>query len=165
MKSSVLVVDALPLVEYQQHTKRSAIRREGMPEVDEIVCVQPPKSWTRDFYYMVAQFNGKTAGLYPVATDNRLISVRIRASLPKAHTAIKLRSYLAKLIIWNRKESCLIQRAKCNGFAPWFWEPVEGFDSHAFYHYVRFAHSPPFFSFWEEGAISFPSSRLLKFDF
>ena len=26
----------------------------------------------------------------------------------------------------------LIQRAKCNGFAPWFWEPVEGFDSHIF---------------------------------
>lgn len=32
-------------------------------------------------------------------------------------------------------------------------------------HYVRFAHSPPFFSFWEEGAISFPSSRFIKFDF
>ena len=25
-------------------TKRNAIRREGMPEVDEIVCEQPPES-------------------------------------------------------------------------------------------------------------------------
>ena len=51
LKSPVLVVDALPLVECQQHTKRNAVRREGMPEVDETVCVKPPRSWSRDFYF------------------------------------------------------------------------------------------------------------------
>lgn len=32
---------------------------------------------------MAAQFNGKTTGLYPVATDNWLIRVRIPTPLPR----------------------------------------------------------------------------------
>ena len=31
------------------------MRREGMPEVDEIACVKPPRSWTRDFYFCVGR--------------------------------------------------------------------------------------------------------------
>lgn len=31
------------------------MRREGMPKVDEIACVKPPRSWARDFYFYVGR--------------------------------------------------------------------------------------------------------------
>ena len=55
-----------------------------MKNTNELVQIQKKSLENKSIgKNMVAQFKGKTAGLYPVATDNWLISVRPRMPLPQ----------------------------------------------------------------------------------